>query len=251
MRRSLFHLVPLFFCYLFFFAFALPFEPQRTVGSDSTEGQSLQSLQTRGLPYFISPPSPSSPPPLSLPPPELSPHPFRPQEEPPRPPQRSQTQQGHRTQRQNPRPLQRPAAPMNPSQTLRLPVIQIFFPQCAGVPESRERTQDATGIVRRYLQSSSRPPYPFRRLTFRNHYLSLVEDQIHFKMIDFHYRAYCNPSCDGTAFLVNINGSTFHHGDLVYNGTVPTEFLSTADILNYAPLPPPPPPHPHPRPGLL
>ncbi|KAJ3980603.1 hypothetical protein F5890DRAFT_1477604 [Lentinula detonsa] len=244
MHRSLFHLVPLFFCYLFFFAFALPLEPERTqvLGLDSTQDQSPQSLQTRGLPYFISPPSP----PPSLPStPALLPHPSQPQER-PRPPQRPQTQPG------NPRPLPPPPSLLQPYAAFRLPAIQIFFPQHAGVPDSHERTQDAVGIVRGYLQSSSRPPYPFRRLTFRNRYLSLVEDQIHFKMIDFQYRAYCNPSCDGTAFLVNINGSTFHHGNLVYNGTVPTEFLSMADILSYPPPRPRPPrpPRPH-RPRLL
>ncbi|KAJ3739113.1 hypothetical protein DFH05DRAFT_718312 [Lentinula detonsa] len=245
MHRSLFHLVPLFFCYLFFFAFALPLEPERTVvGLDSTEDQSPQSLQTRGLPYFISPPSPSSPPPpLSLPPPALLPHPSQPQE-PPRPPQRPQTQPG------NPRPLpplSLPPPQRPPSQLLsstepvavRFPDIQIFFPQHAGVRNIPERTQHAIDVVRGYLQSSQTPPYESRQLMFRNQYLAPVEDHIHFKVIDFRDGAHCNPSCDGTAFLLDIDGSTSHHGDLIYNGTVPMELLS---IFRYLPPPRPRPP---------
>ncbi|KAJ3860945.1 hypothetical protein EV359DRAFT_84823 [Lentinula novae-zelandiae] len=198
------------------------------------------SVQIRGLPYFISPSSPLSS--SSSQPSSSSPYtsaadsshsepstqnlaPLRPQPVPPQP-----------QRLRGPPPTRRPLRPLYSAPSLLHP-LQIFFPQAEGATDTHNlTTRNATITVRSYLQGLQQ--FRDRRMVFRNQCLSFERDiLVHFKAVDFHYRGYCNPSCDGTAYSMNINGSVHYHGHLVFNGTEPIEYLTFTDIVSFEPPP--------------
>ncbi|KAJ3929195.1 MAG: hypothetical protein NXY57DRAFT_1017733 [Lentinula lateritia] len=231
MRLILVFLVTLLaHCRLVFLTFAAPL--MMAEDSDSRENHS-QILQIRGLPYFISPSSPlsssssqtSSSDSSDSEPSTQNLASLRPQQE----PQQPQRLRG-------PPPTRRPLRPLYPAPSLSLLPLQIFFPQAEGATDPHNlTTRNAIIAVQSYLHRL--PQFRDRRMTFRNQYLSFERGMVHFKAVDYHYRGYCNPSCDGTAYSVNINGSIHHNGHLAFNGTEPIEFLTFADVLNFEPPP--------------
>ncbi|KAJ3875431.1 hypothetical protein F5879DRAFT_957028 [Lentinula edodes] len=235
MRLILVFLVTLLaHCRLIFLTFAAPLMITEDLDSGRQLGRG--SVQIRGLPYFISPPSPlssssSSPYPASADSSHSEPStqnlaPLRSQQVHPQP-------QRLRGPPRNRRPL-RPLYPA-PSLSL-LPPLQIFFPQAEGATDPHNlTTRNAIIAVQSYLHRL--PQFCDRRMMFRNQYLSFERGMVHFKAVDYHYGGYCNPSCDGTAYSVNINGSIHHNGHLAFNGTEPIEFLTFADVLNFEPPP--------------